>query len=330
MSDVEFPSYNLEDALASEARSILQLWLNLEYLSGVSYFGGGSSRDWVSSDWPLPTNLVYMDGDGNHGTRYVRLENIYNIRTGKPEWEDEEIHDRVIDTAYERRYNVPAGVTQEVEYDFTLGEVRTREKATSVGLENELKLRLGGFNTPAGAENTAKVKAAVEEKYGVTQTFQQRFADKTTIVGPANLILRGERARSQVSQVVKSVPEFEYKIFIGYITGSRVGGEDRRAWMEAEFGSKAQYNAFIQGRASNDVGVVYQYTSRVSKGDAGSWEMAPVARKNRQPNATVTPHHHPLVFNTAFDDQIEQGVVFYDAKTGERVNPFDYQPGGRS
>lgn len=323
----EFPAYNLEDALASEARSVLQLWLNLEYTSGVAHFGGGVSKDWAKSDWPLPTTVQYWDdnghGPGQHGSRYVRFESIYNVRTGKPEWETEEIHDRVVDVAYERRYNVPAGVTQNVEYDFTMGSVRTREHATSAGLENEIGLRLGGISHPAGATNNTTVKLAVEDKYGQTQTFEQRFADKTTIQGPADLILRGERARSQVSQVVKSVPEFEYKIIMGLVQGI----DDHRAYMEVEFPSKAQFNAFIQGRASNDVGVIYQYTSRVTKDQLRTWEMAPVARQNRQPDATVTNNHHALVFNTAFDDQIEQGIVFYDAQTGERVNPFDYKPG---
>ena len=321
----EYPAYNLEDALASEARSAMQLWLNLEYTSGVSHFGGGTSKEWVKSDWPFPTTVQYWDGEG-HGTRYVRFESIYNVRTGAPEWETEEVHDRVIDIAYERKYNVPSGVSQEVSYDFTMTEVKTREQATSLGLENELKLRLGGISHPAGVENVAKVKASVEQKYGTTQTFAQRFADKTTIQGPANLILRGERARSQVSQVVKSVPEFEYKI----IMGMREGGDGKEYYREVEFGSKAEFNAFIQGRAPNTVGVVYEHTALVTKDQLRTWEMAPVARKNRQPDATITNHHHPLVFNTAFDDQIEQGVIFYDADTGKRVNPFDYQPGKES
>lgn len=321
MTTGEFPAYNLEDALASEARSALQLWLNLEYLSGVSHFGGGATHDWVDSDWPIPTTVQYWDGKG-HGTRYVRLEEIYNVRTGKPDWESEEVHDRVVDVAYERRYNVPAGVTQEVEYDFTLGSIRTREHATSAGLENEIGLRLGGISHPAGATNNTTVKLAVEDKYGQTNTFEQRFADKTTITGPANLILRGERARSQVSQVVKSIPEFEYKV----ILGMREGGDGHEYYREVSFPSKGQFNAFIQGRASNDVGVVYQYTALVTRDKLRTWEMAPVARQHRQPEAVITPHHFPLIFTAPFDDQIEQGIAFYDAVTGEKVNPFDYHP----
>ena len=327
MSDGIYPAMNLEDALGPEARNILQLWLNLEYLSGVNHFGGGTTTDWNNSDWPSPDKLIYQDApEDAFRLRYVRFEDIVVKEIGEIDWQEEEVHDRVVDIAYERKYNVPAGSTQEVSYEFEFSEIRTREEATSVGLENELKLRLGGFNTPAGAENTAKVKLSVEEKYGKTHTFKQVFSDKTTITGPADFILRGERSRAQVTQVVKATPVFDYKIIIG----QREGGPGKHYFREVTFNSKGEFQAFVQGLASNDVGVVYQYTALVTRDKLRTWEMAPIARQHRQPGAKVTNHHCPLVFNPPFDDQISQGVTFYDANTGERIDPFNYNPGGKA
>lgn len=322
----EFPAYNLVDALASEARNAMQLFKNLEYTSGNGILGGGSAPAWARNEWPTADH-VYYEADG-YPVFYARLQGIYMARTGDVEWLEEEVHDRVVDVAYERVYNVPAGVRQEVEYDFTLGAVRTRESATSVGLENEIGVRLGGINTPAGATNNSTVKLAVEKKYGETHTFEQRFADKTIIEGPADLILRGERSRAQVSQVVKAVPEFEYKLILGMIEGGIGYGQDHRYYREVAFDSKAQFNAFIQGRASDDVGVVYQYTALVTRDRLRTWPMASVAREHRQPDTVITPHHLPLTFTAPFDDQINQGVTFYDGRTGEKIDPATYKPDG--
>lgn len=321
----EFPAYNLQDALASEARSIAQLMLNLQYTSGNvahGFFGGGAANEWSSSEWPIATTVEYFSDLGGYNLRYVRLEDIYMVKTGEVEWQEEQVHDRVTDLLLERPYNPPAGATVVADYSVKFGSIRTRENAASLGLENEIGVRLGGINTPAGATNTATVKASVEQKYGETHTFEETISDSITIAGPADLILRGERSRSQVSQVVKATPEFEYKI----IMGMRQGGDDHHYWMETKFDSKAQFNAYIQGRASDDVGVVYQYTARVTRDKLNSFVTAPTAREHRQPDAVVQTHHVPLVFSTSFDDQISQGVTFYDTQTGEKINPFDYSP----
>ena len=323
----EFPAYNLEDALASEARSIAQLVLNLQYTSGNlagGFFGGGAANDWSRSDWPIATTVEYQSDLGGFRVRYVRLEDIYMLSTGEVEWAEEQIHDRVTDLMLERKYNPPAGSSVVADYSVKFGSIRTRENAASVGLENEIKLRLGGINTPAGAENVAKVQASVQRKYGETHTFEETISDSITIQGPADLILRGERSRSDASQVVKATPEFEYRI----IMGMREGGDGHHYYREVEFESKAQFNAWVQGRASNDVGVVYQFTALVSKDQLRTWETAPTAREHRQPDAVVTTHRVPLVYSTAFDEKVSQGVEFYDAQTGKRVNPFDYSPGG--
>lgn len=324
----EFPAYNLEDALASEARSIAQLALNLEYLSGGighHFFGGGASGEWTRSDWPIATTVEYQQDLGGFVLRYVRLEDIYMVRTGDIDWQEETVHDRVTDLVLKREYNPPAGAKVDASYSVKFGSVRTREDTTKLGLENEIGLRLGGINTPAGATNNTTVTAEATKKYGETSTFEETISDTIIIEGPADLVLRGERSRSRVSQIVKAVPEFEYKI----IMGTRQGGDDHHYWMEATFDSKAQFNAWVQGRASNDVGVVKQYTARVTSDRLSTFETAPTARDHRQPDAVISTHHVPLVFTTAFDDQISQGVTFYDAQTNERVNPFDYAPGGR-
>ena len=322
----EFPAYNLEDALASEARSIAQLILNLQYLSGNvggGFFGGGAANEWTRSDWPIATTVEYQSELGGFAMRYVRLEDIYMVKTGAVDWREEQVHDRVTDLLLERKYNPPAGSKVDASYSVKFGAVRTREEATKVGLENEITLRLGGINSPAGAVNNATISAEASKRYGETHTFEETISDTITIEGPADLILKGERSRSQVSQVVKAVPEFEYKI----IVGMREGGDGKHYFREAEFESKAQFNAWIQGRASDDVGVVYQYTALVTKDQLRTWQTAPTARAHRQPDAVVSTHHVPLVFSTSFDDQVSQGVEFYDAQTGERVNPFDYSPG---
>lgn len=327
----QFPAYNLEDALASEARSIAQLMLNLAYMAQGDmpfslrppFFGGGASRPWSNSDWPTPNEVHYEDDLGNFNLRYVHLKDIYMVKTGSIDWQEEQVHDRIVDRLLERKYNPPAGSKVTADYSVKFGAIRTREHAASLGLENEIGLRLGGINTPAGATNNTTVKAAVEDKYGQTSTFEETIADSITIEGPADLILRGERSRAQVSQVVKAVPDFEYRI----VMGLRSGGPAHYYWQEAEFSSKAEFNAFIQGRASNDIGRVYQYTTRVSRSELREWALAPLARQLRQPDAVVSPHHVPLVYTTAFDDQIQQGVQWYDAATGERVDPFDYKPG---
>ena len=300
--------------------------LNLQYTSGNvghGFFGGGAAGEWTNSDWPVPTTVQYEQDLGNFNLRYVRLEDIYMVRTGEVEWQEEQVHDRVTDLVLERKYNPPAGATVDASYSVKFGSIRTREDATKLGLENEIGVRLGGINTPAGATNNTTVTAEATRKYGETHTFEETISDTIAIAGPADLVLRGERSRSQVSQVVKATPEFEYKI----IMGMRQGGPDHYYWMETQFASKAQFNAFIQGRASNDVGVVYQYTQRVTRDQLNSFQTAPTARQHRQPDAVVPTHHVPLVFSTAFDDQVSQGVTFYDAATGKRVNPFDYAPG---
>ena len=329
MTNGNWPAYNLVDALASEARSIAQLMLNLQYLSGNvahGFFGGGAATDWTESDWPIATTVEYRADLGGYHLRYVRLEDIYMVRTGEIDWQDEQVHDRVTDLLLERPYNPPAGATVQADYSVKFGSIRTREDATKLGLENEIGVRLGGINTPAGATNNTTVTAEATRKYGETHTFEETIADSITIAGPADLILKGERSRSQVSQVVKAVPEFEYKI----IMGMRQGGDGKHYFMETEFASKAQFNAYIQGRASDDVGVVSQFTERVTRDQLSKFPTAPTAREHRQPDAVVSTHHVPLVFATAFDDQVSQGVTFYDARTGERVNPFDYAPGKRS
>ena len=325
----EFPAYNLEDALASEARNIAQLMLNLQYLSGNvahSFFGGGAAGEWNNSDWPIATTVQYEADLGNFNLRYVRLEDIYMVKTGEIDWQEEQVHDRVTDLLLERKYNPPAGSKVDASYSVKFGSIRTREDATKLGLENEIGLRLGGINTPAGATNNTTVTAEATRKYGETHTFEETISDTVVIEGPADLILRGERSRSQASQIVKAVPEFEYKI----IMGMRQGGDGHHYFMETEFASKAQFNAYIQGRASNDVGVVYQYTAEVTRDRLQTFPTAPTAREHRQPDAVIQTHHVPLVFTTAFDDQVSQGVIFYDAQTGQRVNPFDYSPAASS
>lgn len=325
----EFPQFNLLDVLASEAKSALQLWLNLEYLSGHSYFGGGAAPEWFTKQWPIPTTVYYEEWDGNGSARYVRMENIRMSRAGDIEWADETVHDRVVDVAYERRYNVPAGAKQTATYSYKLGGIRTREEGASLSLENEIKLRLGGTTSPAGAENRAVVKASVEQKYGVTQSFEETFADATELTGPIDVILRGQRSRALVSQVTKSVPIFEYDLYIGKRSGGIAPtGYDARYWIESHFGSKSEFNAFIQGRTSDDVGVVYQYTTRVGKEQLRTWNMAEQARNHRQVDTVITNQNHALIFSSDFDDNIQQGTVFFDAKTNEQIDPHNYHPGG--
>lgn len=318
-----YPAMNLEDALRSEAKNALQLWLNLEYMAGhqILNIGGGSAPDWAKSDWPHPTEVYYEEWDGAGPMRYVRLTNIKAKEITGIEWEREDVHDRVVDVAYEAHYNVPAGQEQDFEYDFEFDAITTREHATSLALEDALKERLGGISHPVGLENTSKVTAAVNDKYGQTNEYKQRFAEKSVLHGPIDVILRGQRARARVSQSTKCIPVFEYELYLGL----RQGGPGHRYYQEVHFNSKQEFNEFIQGQGSNESGVMYQYTALVSKEQLKTVEYAPLARKHRQ-NASITNHRVPIVFSEPFDDQIQQGVIWVDRKTGEEIDPFNYHP----
>ena len=323
----EYPAMNLEDALRSEAQNALQLWLNLEYLSGISHLGGGVAPDWGYSDWPHPTEVYYRSADGVYPARYVRITNIKSTEVTDIEWSKEDVHDRVTDVAYERRYNIPPEQAQEAEYDFELDAITTRSHATSLALEDALKERLGGISHPVGLENTSKVTAAVHDTYGTEIDYKQRFADKSILHGPIDTILRGYRSRARVSQSTKCIPVFDYELRLGKIEGGiGYNNEDHRYYTEVHFGSKDEFNAFIQGRGSDEAGEVYQYTAQVTRDQLKTWDMATIARKHRQ-NASITNHRVPIIFSEPFDDQVEQGVLWLDARTGEQIDPFNYHPG---
>lgn len=321
----EYPAMNLVDALRGEAKNAMQLWLNLEYLSGIAHLGGGTAPDWGQSEWPHPTEVYYLTADGVYPAKYVRLKNIRATEVSGIEWDKEDVHDRVVDVAYERRYNVPPGQEQDAEYDFELDAITTRGHATSLALEDALKERLGGISHPVGLENTSKVTAAVNDTYGTENDYKQRFADKSILHGPIDVILRGQRARARVSQSTKCIPVFDYEIYLGKIEGGIGFGQDHRYYTEVHFGSKDEFNAFVQGRGSDELGVVYQYTAQVTRDQLRTWSMAPVAREHRQTDY-IRNHKTPIVFSEPFDDEIQQGVLWIDAKTGEQIDPFNYHP----
>ena len=325
MATAEYPKMNLEDALRSEAKNIFQLWLNLEYLSGVAHLGGGVAPDWGYSDWPHPTEVFYRTVDGVYPARYVRLTAIKSTEVSNIEWEREDVHDRVVDVKYEARYNVPAAQGQEFEYDFEFDAITTRSHATSLALEDALKERLGGISHPVGLENTSKVTAAVDDKYGTEQDYKERFANKSILHGPIDVILRGQRSRARVSQSTKCIPVFDYEIRLGKIEGGIGYGQDHRYYTEVHFTGKDEFNDFIQGGGSNESGVVYQYTAEVTRDQLRTWEMAPLARQHRQ-QASITNHRVPIIFSEPFDDEIQQGVLWIDAVTGEQIDPFNYHP----
>ena len=324
----EYPAMNLEDALRSEALSALQLWLNLEYMSGQNHLGGGAAPPgWGYSDWPHPIEVYYAtSNDDNTDIRYVRMTNIRAKRITDIDWEEEDVHDRVIDVVYERAYNVPPGQEQDAEYDFEFDAITTRSRATTLALENALKERLGGTAHPVGLENTTTVKAAVENKYGTENDYKQRFTDKSVIKGPIDVILRGQRSRARVSQATRCIPEFEYDLYIGYRQGGiSPTGLNHHYYNEVHFTSKDEFNAFIQGRGSDEAGVVYQFTTLVGPDQLRKFPMAEASRNHRQ-NASISNHKVPIIFSEPFDDQVQQGVLWIDRRTNEEIDPFNYHP----
>lgn len=308
-----FPAMNLPVALMGEVQLIDQLLRNAVYLgAAVNWWRSDPAPAAYEFQWPDPSTLRFHVG----GAYWIVLYNVHVAQYGPIEWADAStIGGQHTDIVNETAVKIPVDKgTYRDTFSATFSETKSLEDETKNGFISEAMAKLGGISSPVQASLNQKVELEFRKAFGQVSSESRTVSQEITLPTPLDITVRGVRSRVTEQRRTKSQPQFDYGI--AFRAERNDGG-----WWEVGFASKAEYQSFIRGEASDSVGVRRHGGSTVKS--IWSDQQVPVAaqaaepqaaafRNVPQPSAVVGHGAHSLEWLATYDNVHKTGIEVID------------------